>query len=176
MMHLNGLPADVAQFVHEVLASGKYQSAEELVCEALRVLRERGAHQGVQPSEDASHPDTSQPSAEAYVRAIAHALSSGEFGRARQLATAGAERYPAHDELQKWARVLAPPTVRAVPASSASRAAVKANNVWMKAHWQDHRGQWVAVRHGQLVYATSSFDELVAHIDDPHGVLLTKIH
>jgi hypothetical protein len=88
----------------------------------------------------------------------------------------GAERYPAHDELQTCARVLGPPTIRTVPASAASRASVKANYAWMKAHWQDYRGQWVAVRDGQLAYAASSFDDLVAHIGDPHGVLLTKIH
>src|SRR5262245_46396794 len=44
-----------------------------------------------------------------------------------------------------------------VPTSAASRASVKANNAWMQTHWQDYRGQWVAVREGQLVYATSSF-------------------
>jgi len=45
-MYLNGLPADVAQFVRDALASGKYQSAEELVCEALQRLREQDAHRG----------------------------------------------------------------------------------------------------------------------------------
>jgi hypothetical protein len=45
----------------------------------------------------------------------------------------------------------------------------------MKAHWQEHRGQWVAVRDGQLLDATTSFDNLLAHIGDPHGVLVTKI-
>jgi hypothetical protein len=60
----------------------------------------------------------------------------------------GAKRYPAHDELQRWAHVLAPPTARVVPTSAASRASVKANNAWMKTHWQDYRGQWVAVREG----------------------------
>jgi hypothetical protein len=45
----------------------------------------------------------------------------------------------------------------------------------MKAHWQEHRGQWVAVRDGQLLEATSSFDDLLARIGDPHDVLVTKI-
>lgn len=45
-MYLNGLPPDVAQFVRDALASGKYQSAEELVCEALQRLREQDAHRG----------------------------------------------------------------------------------------------------------------------------------
>ena len=62
-----------------------------------------------------------------------------------------------------------------MPASTASRASVKANNAWMKTHWQDYRGQWVAVREGQFVYATSSFGDLVAHVGDTHSVFLTKI-
>jgi Arc/MetJ-type ribon-helix-helix transcriptional regulator len=175
-MYLNGLPADVAQFVRDALASGKYQSAKELVCEALQRLREQDAHRGAQPPLDETHPDRPPQSADAYVRAIAHALSTGEFGLARQLALDGAERYPTHEELHKCAHVLAPPTACVVPASSASRASIKANNAWLKAHWQDYRGQWVAVRDGQLVHATLSFEELVAHIGDTHGVLLTKIH
>lgn len=39
-MH-NGLPADLEQFVEQELASGKYASRDELVTEAVRLLRER---------------------------------------------------------------------------------------------------------------------------------------
>jgi hypothetical protein len=85
----------------------------------------------------------------------------------------GATRYPEHTELQQCARVLAPPTVPRV--GRAQTAAVRANRAWLKAHWHEHVGQWVAVRDGQLVHAAPSFDQLVAHIDDAHGLLLTKI-
>jgi len=40
-MDINGLPADLAEFVQQELQSGKYTSEDELVCEALRLLRER---------------------------------------------------------------------------------------------------------------------------------------
>ena len=40
-MDINGLPADLAEFVQQELQSGKYTSEKELVCEALRLLRER---------------------------------------------------------------------------------------------------------------------------------------
>jgi antitoxin ParD1/3/4 len=40
-MDLNGLPSDLAQFVEQELATGKYQTEAELVCEAVRLLRER---------------------------------------------------------------------------------------------------------------------------------------
>jgi len=35
------LPSDLAQFVEREIASGKYQSEAEVICEALRILRER---------------------------------------------------------------------------------------------------------------------------------------
>ena len=38
---LNGLPADLEQFMEQELAAGKYTSREELVAEAVRLLRER---------------------------------------------------------------------------------------------------------------------------------------
>ena len=38
---LNGLPADLEQFVEQELATGKYASREELVTEGVRLLRER---------------------------------------------------------------------------------------------------------------------------------------
>jgi putative addiction module CopG family antidote len=40
----NGLPADLEQFVEQELASGKYASRDELVTEAVRLLREREHH------------------------------------------------------------------------------------------------------------------------------------
>ena len=175
-MNSNGLPADLAQFVHDALTSGKYQSAEDLVCKALQVLQQQDEERGTPQPIDVTEANPPPQSPDGYLQELAHALRTGEFGRARQVAMQGAERYPAHDELHKWAHVLAPPTVRAVPASAASRASVKANNAWMKAHWQEHRGQWVAVRDGQLVQAAASFDDLVAYLGDSHGVLLTKIH
>jgi putative addiction module CopG family antidote len=38
---LHGLPADLEQFMEQELAAGKYASREELVAEAVRLLRER---------------------------------------------------------------------------------------------------------------------------------------
>src|SRR5215471_11485840 len=98
-MHLNGLPADLAQFVHDALASGKYQSAEALVYEALHVLQEHTHRHGAHTAPDGVCFESPLQSADAYIHAIAHALSIGEFGRARQLALEGTERYPAHAEL-----------------------------------------------------------------------------
>lgn len=40
-MSLDGLPADLEQFVKQELAQGKYKSEAELVAEAVRLHRER---------------------------------------------------------------------------------------------------------------------------------------
>ena len=37
----NSLPPDLAQFVADQLAQGKYESASDVVCDAVRLLRER---------------------------------------------------------------------------------------------------------------------------------------
>ncbi len=172
-MDLNGLPADVAQFVHDALASGKYQSAEDLVCAALQVLQQQDDDRGAPPPVNATEMDRPPQSPDDYLQALAHALRVGEFGRARRVATAGATRYPAHAELAKSARVLAPPTV--TRARRPHTADIQANRVWLKAHRQDYAGQWVALRDGHLLAAAPSFDALAAQVDATSDVLMTKL-
>ena len=53
---------------------------------------------------------------------------------------------------------------------------IRASRAWLKTHWKDYIGQWVAVRDGRLVHASHSFDELASHIDDPQEMLVTKVH
>ena len=54
---------------------------------------------------------------------------------------------------------------------------VKANNGWLTVHWEAYRGNWIALRAGQLLHASPSLDDVVAHIGDVRGrgILLTKI-
>ena len=39
------LPPELQQFVEQELASGRYQTQEEVICEGLRLLRERKLHE-----------------------------------------------------------------------------------------------------------------------------------
>ena len=80
MMHLYGLPEDLAQFVNDALASGKYQSAEELVCDALHVLQEHADRQGAHRHPDETHAAISLQSPDDYLQALAGALCIGGFG------------------------------------------------------------------------------------------------
>jgi hypothetical protein len=77
--------------------------------------------------------------------------------------------------LQHYARVLAPPTARVVPASPASRASVKANGAWLSSHRSAYAGRWVALRDGTLVRDADSLEALVAAVGDTAGLLLTRV-
>jgi hypothetical protein len=69
-MSLNSLPADLAKFVHDALASGKYLSTEALVCDALQTLRAQ-EDRGTAPPEHAPPPANPLQSPEEYLQALA---------------------------------------------------------------------------------------------------------
>ena len=172
-MDLNGLPADIAQFVDDALASGKYLSAEDLVAAALQVLQQQDEERGTPLPVNMTEAGSPPQSPDDYLQALAHALRVGEFGRARHLAMEGAARYPTHDGLHKAAHVLAPPTV--TRASRRHTADIQANRAWLKAHWQDYAGQWIALRDGHFLAAAPSFEALAAQVDATPNVLMTKL-
>jgi len=104
------LPAELAHFVRQALASGTFQSEEELVVEAVRLLKERVLRREALQQRNGGTIDTPPQTPDEYVRAIAQALATGDPVRARALAMEGAEHYPQHAELHTYAHVLAPPT------------------------------------------------------------------
>lgn len=108
-----------------------------------------------------------------YLQTLTNALRTGEFGRARHVATMGAERYPEHAELAESARVLAPPTV--TRASRQHTADIQANRAWIQAHRQEYAGQWIALHNGHLLAAAPSCDVLNTQVDATPDVLMTKI-
>ena len=106
---IKGLPTDLEAFVRQEIANGKYQSEEDLLAQAVRLLRDHESGKAVpQPKSDEGM-DQSVRTPDDIVSGIDQALTRGEAELARQLAVEGAERYPNHDELNKCARVLAPP-------------------------------------------------------------------
>jgi Arc/MetJ-type ribon-helix-helix transcriptional regulator len=167
-MEIKELPAELVSFVEHALASGTYPSADALVADAVRVLRDQEAGRPARSHtpDTPAHPDVATSPPDDLVQAIRQALATGEAGRARQLALEGAQRY---------ARVLAPPTTQVVSASPASRASVKANGAWLHTHRTAYAGRWVALRDGALVRAADSFEALVAGLDDTTGLLLTRV-
>jgi len=107
-----------------------------------------------------------------FSRAIHWALSAGAHLTARSLATAGAVQYPDDAELQKAARILAPPKLlRRLPAEPT----IRANHDWLRAHRLDYPGQWVALRNGQLVASSDSLQALTAICPISPDILFTKV-
>lgn len=113
-------------------------------------------------------------SAADFLRAVQSALSAGAHMAARNLAAQGAQRFPDHPQLVKFARILAPPRVFRAPAQP--NAGVRANRDWMMAYGTHYRGQWVALREGQLLAVGDSLDSVIAQIGGTIGVLFTKVY
>lgn len=110
-------------------------------------------------------------SAHEHLRAIQLALETGAHSAARRLAIEGAQRYPVDAQLKKYARLLAPPSVR-VKAPAPERGP-KANRNWLKANAEQYRGKWIALKCGQLLAVADSLEELKGMLGDTRGVLVT---
>ena len=151
-MDLDGLPTDLEQFVQQEIAQGKFETVEEVVSEALRLFREHEARgdngQSASNGMTAQGPEA-QTAPDDIIGAIKQAFETDKPRLAERLAKEGAERYPEHAELQKYARVLAPPTIKTVPSTPESRAAVKADHAWLHANWETYRGNWIALQAGE---------------------------
>jgi len=117
--------------------------------------------------------DWSARSAQDFNRAIQCALAAGAFVAARNLAADGATRYPADAELVKAAHILAPPKVTVVHRPPDTT--WKANREWILAHRLEYRGQWVALRNGELIAAAKSGRALFEKINHAKDVLVTTI-
>jgi hypothetical protein len=106
-------------------------------------------------------------------RAIHLALEAGAPLVARALATDGVTRFPEHSELQKLAYLLAPPRIIRHETADPS---VQLNRHWLRAHADHYRGQWVALREGELLAAGTSALDLKKRIGELDGVLLTRVY
>jgi hypothetical protein len=89
------------------------------------------------------------------------------------LAAQGAKLYPDHLELRKMANVLAPP--RVVDDDISPIPSVRANQVWLRDHGHEYKGQWVALREGTLLAAGATTREIWDRLGSPDGIMLTKV-
>ncbi|MCI0393876.1 MAG: hypothetical protein L0332_06085 [Chloroflexi bacterium] len=117
---------------------------------------------------------TDRPASD-FVHAVNLALMAGAYITARNLAQEGHELHPDHAELEKMAYVLAPPQARVV--KSENQAGRKANHQWLKEHRSEYRGQWVALRDGELLGAAASPADLEAQVGEIRDkeILLTIV-
>jgi hypothetical protein len=118
--------------------------------------------------------DWSKRSAKDFCQAVRWALEAGAYRAATLLATEGAERFPRHAELAKMARILAPPKV--IRSDLPPDPSIAADMDWLRAHYDEYRGQWIALRNGQLLGTANSRSELADKIGDIRGVLLAPVY
>jgi hypothetical protein len=119
--------------------------------------------------------DWSQRPAEDFVHAVDLAFLAGAFVAARNLSAEGAKRFPDNTRLKNLAYILAPPVVRSVPGDG--NPTWKANRAWLKAHWNEYKGKWVALYNGQLLAVGNSPAELIQQVGEVKDtdILLTPI-
>jgi hypothetical protein len=100
----------------------------------------------------------SQP-VEQFIQVIDLAMSMGYLPLARELTAKGRERFPTDETLAQTARALAPPVVLGRgPATPGLADTIE----WMRKHAAEYeKGQWLAVRSGELLAVASSLDELI---------------
>lgn len=112
-------------------------------------------------------------SAVGYVREIQSALANGAYLQARELSARGAERFPKHVLLARYARVLAPP--RVIGTSPATKTDLRANKQWIEANGSVYSGKWVALRDGTLLGAADFLKELTNALGIHRDILYTKV-
>jgi len=108
-----------------------------------------------------------------YASVIRLALQAGAHRPAAELARKARERYPNDADVVRLADLLAPlpSPVRRSPADPTLRA----NRNWFVHHAAQYRGQWVAVRNGELLGAAPTLRELKALVGDTRSATISKI-
>ena len=110
-------------------------------------------------------------SPEDLLRGVRLAIAAGAPLVARRLATEGATRYPEHAELQKAARILAPPKL--IRSDLPCEPGMAKNAQWLKKERTHYRGKWVAVRNGQLLGTADTLHILVERFGKQEDILYT---
>ena len=113
-------------------------------------------------------------SPEDFIHAIQTALENSDRETAQQLSNQAVKHYPKHEELLKYAHILAPPKVTVD--KHPSNRDTEVNQNWVQQNRIQYRGQWVALRNGQLLTSANSIHELIEQLSDKQGVFLTAIY
>lgn len=112
-----------------------------------------------------------------YVIGIKAALEQGNISVAHHLAAEAIEQHPEDEMIQTYAQLLAPPQVTSVQRSP--HPDLIPNQTWINQHRLEYKGQWIALRAGQLLahaHSSTEFNQQLNQIDDLENVFLTVIH
>jgi hypothetical protein len=117
--------------------------------------------------------DWSRSSSTQFAQAVGLALTAGAYLLARNLATQGAALHPDDRQLEKLARLLAPP--RVINAELPANESVRPNQAWLRDNGSQYQGQWVALRQGALLAAGPSARQVRDSLESTEGVMLTRV-
>jgi len=109
-----------------------------------------------------------------YRRFVNLALEAGAHTAAQKIAEKGAGMHRDDIQLQKQARILAPPKVieRTQVSNPLSH---RVNRDWLKTNRAEYRGQWVALHDGRLLGSASSLAQLRRLVQKDKAILFTIV-
>lgn len=112
------------------------------------------------------------------VTAIDLALHQGMSSLAIELARLGRGLFPDHERVQHAAYVLAPPSPAARVSHAPHARGLRESRAWFREHARQYRGQWVAVREGQLLGTAASLEALspvIGEDEDAISTIVTRV-
>ncbi|HYU34900.1 MAG TPA: DUF5678 domain-containing protein [Thermoanaerobaculia bacterium] len=115
---------------------------------------------------------------ERYVPRIKALVEEERIREARELVKEALRSNPSEPGLQGWSEVLAPAKSWAAPPGTGRDFDRTPELRWLEAHWQEYRGQWVALLHDELL-AHGTLSEVMAQLREkpPEArPLLHRIH
>lgn len=120
--------------------------------------------------------DWSQHTAEDLLRAIDFTIWMDMGRLAMELAKKGGELFPEHERARAAAHVLTPPTARLAPTNHERARSLRRSDEWLSEHAHAYVGQWVAVRHGQLLGVAPDLHDLMPLIGEGEDARWTLVH
>jgi predicted HTH domain antitoxin len=116
----------------------------------------------------------SDDEADALRRAIQHAIEIADARAARTLIAEGRARFPEDDWMARAEHVMAVPEARLVDRDPVS--VPRADWRWLDEHSDEYRGQWVALKDGELIAAAPSLTALTASVADVRDVFVAQVN
>ena len=108
------------------------------------------------------------------LRAADLALSLNLISIAVEIVSVGKRHFPDNVPIQKLGRALSPPRIHKTPAIP--RPGLALSQAWVHENASRYRGQWIAVRAGELVGSATRLKDLVEIVNqDRSNTLVTKV-
>ena len=112
-----------------------------------------------------------------YVERIRELVERGDIRGARALVAEAVAKGVQEEKLAGWQRVLAP--ARILGRSPADEPDRTEDFRWLDTHWQEYKGQWVALFGGELIAHGASLDDLLTKLGKRppgHRALVLRIY